>query len=125
MTGVTLPASISSLSTTRSSRFAFARAAAAGDVGPDRLGDLPGERPPASRRADDQHLLPRLNPSHVAKTLERGAAGGGNGRRLLEVEVRRLGRNLVLPSCRVLGEGAAAGAEQLIARLELRDILAD
>jgi hypothetical protein len=91
----------------------------------ERLGDLYGERPNASRRADDQHLLPRLNLPHVAQSLERGGAGGGNGRRLLEGEVRRLGRNLVRSSGRVLGEGAVAGAEHLIARLEPRHILAD
>jgi len=44
---------------------------------------------------------------------------------LLESEVRRLRRNLVRPSGRILGEGAVAGAEHLIARQGLRDILSD
>src|SRR5919107_268251 len=61
----------------------------------------------------------------AAKSLERRAAGGGNRRRLLEGEVRRLGRQPVLARSRVLGEGASAGAEHLIAQLELRDPIPD
>ena len=45
-------------------------AAHAGDLGAERLGDLHGERADASRRADDQHLLPGLD-------LRRGRARPG------------------------------------------------
>ena len=61
----------------------------------------------------------------IAHSLERLGAGGGNGRHLLEGEVRWLGGDLVRSSSRVLGECAVAGGEYLIARLKLRDVLAD
>jgi hypothetical protein len=94
-------------------------------VGPERLRDLHRERPYGSPRTDDQHLLPGLHLPLVAECLEGGEAGGGDSRRLLEAEVRGLGRDLVLPSGGVLGEGAGGDAEHLIAGLEPRDILAD
>ena len=46
-------------------------------------------------------------------------------RRLLEAEVGRLGRELVLGRARVLGEGALADAEHLVAGLEPGHVLAD
>ena len=91
----------------------------------ERLGHLHGERPHASGRADDQHALPRPNPSSIAKGLKRGGAGGGNRRRLLEGEVRRLWGDLVHSSGRELGECAVARSEHIIARPKPRDALAD
>ena len=62
-------------------------AADAGDLGSESPGDLHDERAHASRRADDQHLLPRLH-VRLADCLERGDPGDGRGGRLLEGEVR-------------------------------------
>ena len=61
----------------------------------------------------------------VAKSLEGGEGGGGHGGRLLEGEVRRLVRELVLSGTCVLGEGAVAGAEHVVASLKPRHVLAD
>ena len=44
---------------------------------------------------------------------------------MLEAEVRRLGQEPVRASGRVLGEGAAAGAEHLVTRLDQRHALVD
>ena len=60
------------------------RAAHAGDLGAERLGDLHGERADAARRADDQHLLPGLDPSLVAQACSAVQAGDRDGGRLLE-----------------------------------------
>ena len=57
---------------------------------PSDLGDLHGERAHASRRAVDQDLLPRLNLSLVAKTLQRGDRRDRDRCRLLERQVGRL-----------------------------------
>lgn len=89
-----------------------------GHLGVERPGDLHGEGPFASRRPDDQDLLPRLDPPVVAQALQGGQAGDGDHRRLLEGQVCWSGCELVLASARVLGEGALADAEHLIARLE-------
>ena len=69
------------------------RAADAGHLGAERLGDLHGERPDAPRRAVDEHLLPRPDLAVVAKSLKRGAGGRGYGRGLLERQVARLVRD--------------------------------
>jgi hypothetical protein len=61
----------------------------------------------------------------VAQALQGGQAGDGDRRGLLEGEVRRLGRELVLRSAGVLGEGALAEAEHLIAGLESGHLVAD
>ena len=45
----------------RSDQVHLRRAAHAGDFGAERLGDLHGERPHASGRADDQDLVPGLD----------------------------------------------------------------
>ena len=70
-------------------------------------------------------FCPGFTLSRVAKTLEGGDSGVGNGRRLLEGEVCRLPHELVLSSARVFGEGAVTGTEYLVARLELAHILPD
>ena len=59
-------------------------------------------------------MLPRLDLAHVANPLERGEPGDGHDRRLLEAEGRRLGREMVLASTGVLGQGAVAPAEHLV-----------
>jgi hypothetical protein len=45
------------------------RAAHAGDLGSEGLGDLYGEGPDPARGADDQHLLPGLHLCAVANRL--------------------------------------------------------
>ena len=52
----------------------------------------------------------------VADGLQGGEAGDRDGGGLLEGEVRRLGRELVRAGAGVLGEGALADAEHLVAR---------
>jgi len=52
--------------------------------------------------------------------LEGGEPGDGDGRGLLEAEVVRLGRQLVLWSNRVLGEGAVAPAEEPTSPMRIR-----
>ncbi len=73
----------------------------------------------------DEDLLPRLNPARVAQSLEGSAGGGGYSCRALEGEICRLEREHVLSGKCVLGKGAGAGTEDLVAGLELRHVLAD
>ena len=61
----------------------------------------------------------------VAQGLQGGRAHDGDHRRLLEGEVLRLGRELILASTHVLGVGALSDAEHLIPRLEPAHVLAD
>ena len=65
----------------------ISRAANAGHICAERLGDLDGERAHASRRAIDQDLLPGLDLSLVAKTLQCGECRDGYGGRLLKCDV--------------------------------------
>src|SRR5215211_9259662 len=62
--------------------------------------------PIPSGRAVDQDLLARLHLPRIADPVERGEPGGGNGRGLLEREVRRFPLELVLGGAHVLGQGA-------------------
>jgi hypothetical protein len=101
------------------------RAAHASDLRCEHVGELHRECAHTSGRTNDQHRLPRLDLSLVAKTLESRARRDGNRRRLLEGKGCRLERNLVGTSARVLSEGTVAGAEDLITRLKRRYILAD
>ena len=95
------------------------------DFSTERLGDLHREGADASRRADDEHLLPRLHLRLVAHGLQRGDRRDRAGGSLLEREVRGLGCELAHRGPRVLGEGAIATAVDLIARRELGHVLAD
>ena len=72
------------------------RAAHAGDLGAERLGDLDGERSDAARGAVDQDLLPGLDLALVAQELQGGRGRHADGRRLLEGEVGRLLDEMVL-----------------------------
>src|ERR1700722_10304702 len=62
----------------------------AGHFSAERFGDLDGEGAYASGRTVNQDLLPRLEVSFVAKTLQRGEAGHRNGSCLIERDVIRL-----------------------------------
>src|SRR5919199_1295809 len=61
----------------------------------------------------------------VAERLKGGEAGDGDDRRLLEGEAGRLRLEMVLTGTGVLGVGAVAPAEHLVARLEPGDVAAD
>ena len=63
-------------------------------------------------------MLARLEPSDVEKALQGGESGDRHDRRLVEGEVRRLAGELVLAGGRVLGEGASADPEDLVADFE-------
>src|SRR3954471_19094510 len=88
------------------------------DLRSKRLGDLDGEGSDASRRTDDQYLLPGLDLSVVANRLQRGERGDGDRSRLGERQLRRLGRELVRSRACVLGERRLADAEHGVARYE-------
>jgi hypothetical protein len=79
----------------------------------------------APRRTVDQDLLPRLNLSFVAKTLQGGESRQGYRSRLLKRRVIRLHDQCLLGSTCILGKGPAVQAEDRVARLELRYIPAD
>src|SRR5215204_3978332 len=70
----------------RSDHLHVPRAAHATHLGIEGLGDLYGEGPHASRGADDQDLVPWLDPSLVAQSLQGCGRGQGYGRHLLERE---------------------------------------
>jgi hypothetical protein len=92
------------------------------------------ERAHAPGRAEDEHGLTAAHLARVAEALKRGRSRGRNGRRLLEREVGRLGRehagaaDLALVggrSASVFRQRAAAAAEHLVATLKLRHRTAD
>ena len=91
----------------------------AGDLGPEGLRDLDGERADAAGRPVDQDLLPGLDRPVVAQELEGGRRGDADGGRLLEREIGRLLDELVLARMGELGEGAGAPAEHVVARAEI------
>ncbi len=82
--GEVLPGIVNDMvSTDRANQIRFRCAAHARDLCSERLGDLHRERPDTSPRPDDQDLLRGLDLSRVAKTMESGDSGVGDGRRLL------------------------------------------
>jgi hypothetical protein len=99
-------------------------AADSGHFRSQRFGYLNRERPHASRRTIDQHLLSRLNLPVIAKSPEGDESGNGHGRGLLKREVSRFQRQLVYGNGHILGKGAFAHTEYLVTRLNLRHVLA-
>ena len=97
------------------------RAAHAGDLGTERLGDLHGVAAHAARRAGDEDPLPGLHAAGVADGLQGGEPGDRNHGGLLEGEVRRLAGELRLLGDGVLGERAGADPVHLVAGGEPRD----
>src|SRR6266511_2730038 len=78
----------------------------------------------------DEDLLSWLHVGRVPQRLQGRARGGGNARGLLEGDRGRLRDDLVARGERVLGEGAgdvevAAGSEDLVARVKIRDLRTD
>ena len=101
----------------------------AGHLGPVGLGDLDREGADAAGGAVDQHLLPGLDLSVVAKALECGHRRHRNRGRFLERQVRRLQRHNVHRHRHVFGEAAVAVVQEvgvdLVAGLEPGDAAAD
>ena len=83
------------------------RAADAGHLRPERLGDLDRERADAAGRPVDEDPLAGLHAAVVAQGLERDHRGHRNRGGLLERDVRGLGRQRVLGGGRELRVGAA------------------
>jgi hypothetical protein len=103
----------------RSDHVYIPRATHTGDVRAEGLGDLHGKRSNATRRTVDQDLLPRLNPSFVAKALQGGESRHRDGCRLLECEMGRFQSQSPFVGTHVLSESAAGRAEYLITWFEL------
>src|SRR5229473_320947 len=109
------------------------RTAYAGNLCAERSGDLHSERAHASRRTVNQDLLPRLNVSLVAKTLQCRECRHRCRRRLLKRHVIWLHDQCGLRNTCILGKGplgdpdsenrivgiANTQAEYLVARFEL------
>src|SRR5438128_1016895 len=91
----------------------------------ERFGDLDGECAHAAPCAVDEDPLPRLQLALVTQTLQRGRPGDADGRGLGERKLRRLRQQAVLPSRRVLREGASCDAKDLVARSQSRYVLSD
>ena len=99
-------------------------AADSGDAGAKRFGNLYGESPHAPGGAVDEDVLACLNFAFIAKALQGGDAGDGDGRSLFPGEVRWLQSEARLGCTPVFGEGAGGRAEDCIARFEACDIAA-
>ena len=101
------------------------RAADAGHLGTERLGDLHGVRADTTGCPIDQDLLSGLDLAVVAKKLEGGSRGYADSCGLLEAESGRLRHEVVLCRNRVLGEGTRAPAENVVTSPKLRHSLPD
>jgi hypothetical protein len=100
-------------------------AAHAGYICAEPLGNLHSERTHASRRTVDQHPLPRLNASAVAKTLQCCECRDTYGSRLLERNVVGFQRYRRFGRANILREGSTARTEHVVARFELRYVPAN
>src|SRR5437868_3807816 len=92
----------------RSDHVHISRTAYASNICAERLGDLHSERTHTSRRTINQDLLPPLNLSLVAKTLQCGKCGHRYGSCLLERDIIRLHGQRRLRSTHILGKGPLA-----------------
>lgn len=101
------------------------RAADAGDLGAECLGDLHGKRADASRCAVDQHVLARLQFPLVVQRLKCRECGDGHAGGLLERDVGGLRGDLVLSGGGELGETPQRAAEDLVAWSHTSDLAAD
>jgi hypothetical protein len=95
------------------------RAAYAGHLCAERLGDLHRERTHASPRTVNQDLLPQLNLPLVAKTLQCGECRHRYRSRLLKRHVIGFHDQCRLRSTCILSKGSTARAEHLVAWFEL------
>src|SRR6266404_7016933 len=99
----------------RSNKIDIPRTADARHICAERLGDLHRERAYASRRAIDQDLLPRLDLSFVANSLQRGDARDVDRSRLLKCDVCWLDRDgSIRARTDILGKGSASPAKHVV-----------
>ena len=102
------------------------RAAHRGHLRSERLRDLDGVGPDAARGAVDQHLLPGLEPTLVAKSLQCGDRSDGDRSRLLEGYAGGLRDDRSIGAgAHVFRECPVPSAEHLVARLEVGHVRAD
>jgi hypothetical protein len=106
----------------RGDQIGLGRAADAGDLRSEGLGDLHGVGADAAGRAGDQHVLSWLEAPGVTQALQGGQPGDRDDRGLAEGEAGRFAGELVLAGARVLGERTLADAEHLLADREPGDI---
>src|SRR5947207_1476121 len=110
----------------RSDHFQISRATDAGYLGTEQFGDLDRERTDASRRAVDQDLLPRLDLSFIAQSLQRRDTRDVDRGCLLKRDVRRLERDgSICARTNIFGKGPVSATEYLITRFELGDVFAN
>src|SRR6267143_4430769 len=110
----------------RSDKIDIPRTADTGHIRAKRLGDLHRECAYASRGAVDQDLLPRLDLSFVANSLQGGDARDVDRSRLLKCDVCWLDRDSSIRArTDILGKGSTSPAKHLVAWFELRHILAN
>jgi hypothetical protein len=80
----------------------------------------------ASRSTIDQDFLAGLNLSFIAKALERSKRSDWNGRCLLEGHVAGFwDHSAVCQNANILRDGAGFPAENFVAGLEARDVVAN
>ena len=101
------------------------RAAHRRHLGAERLRDLDGKRADAAGGAVNEHVLSGLHLPVVAEPLQRRERRDRHGGRLLEREVRRLGRYPPVHRANDLGKRAGVRAEDLVTGPEALDVLAD
>src|SRR5213078_3914416 len=105
------------------------RAAYGGDVSPKRFGKLHRKRTDTSRRTIDQHLLPLLNVSFIAKALQGGESRLRDGCCFLKRESGRFQDQCIFRNSYIFGKTAKTRlgcvSEDLITYLKLFDVSAD
>ena len=101
------------------------RAADRGDLGAERLRDLYGECADTAGGAVDEDVLSRLHLPVVPEPLQRGECRDRDRRRLLEGQVRRLGRDPTVHRAHDLCERSGVRAEHFVAGPKIVDVLAD
>src|ERR1700726_3712379 len=110
----------------RSDKINISSTAYASNFSAERFGDLHRESPDTAGRAIDQNLLPRLNLSFVAHTLQRRNPRDVDGSCLFKTDAGRLQCDCSHgPPADILGKGPTSTAEHVIAWFELSDILTD
>src|SRR6266576_945817 len=109
----------------RADKIDIARAADAGHIRAQRLGYLHGKRADTSRCTINQDLLPLLNLSFVANSLQSRDAGYIDRSRLLKRQIGRFQRYCPRPtSSPVFGDSAASRHQHFVPWVLLRAALA-
>src|SRR5436305_6254857 len=101
------------------------RAAHTSHFSPERVGNLHRKRTHTTRRTMNQDLLPWLNLSFIAKSLQGSDCRHRYGRCFLEREIGRFQHKCIFTSTDILGKTAPNVPEYLIIWLKLRDVSAN